>query len=35
MYFMRETVILDASYTIEPPPWTFDFGFDAFSLRLD
>ena len=28
--FMRETAILDAFYTIEPSPWSLDFGFHAF-----
>ena len=31
MYFIEETLISDAFYTIEPPPWTLDFGFHTFS----
>ena len=28
--FMRKFAILDAFYTIEPSPWSLDFGFHAF-----
>ena len=31
MYFIEETVISDAFYTTDAPPWDLDFGFHAFS----
>ena len=30
-YFIEETVISDAFYTTDAPPWDLDFGFHAFS----
>ena len=30
-YFIEETVISDAFYTTDAPPWDLDFGFHGFS----